>query len=157
MFSNSFQYLVKKGPVSKVLTLVIFSFFIGSFAMASFSGAAKVYNSRMESSKKYRKMVIELSAAKLYFSAIPWMKEYLISSKNKLDSQLEGAFENIITHTGSKQFELLPLKYLVRSKSNSLMFVIAKKLYKEGKLSEAISFAKKVLIHLSLFCNIACN
>ena len=142
MFSKN--KLNEKKRFYKYISVVIGSVFFSSTAIASLNSASNIYGTRMERTKKYRKLVIELSQANLHFSAIPWMKEYLISSKSKLDSMLEAAFESILTHTGSKQFELLPLKYLIRSSSNSLRFVIAKKLYKEGKYSNALTYAKKI-------------
>ena len=89
-------------------------------------------------------LISQLTQSNYHFAAIPWMKEYLISAQTNLDPSIEAAFENILTQTGSKQFELLPLKYLVRSSSSSLRFVIAKKLYKKGSNEKALEYAKKV-------------
>ena len=115
-----------------------------SISMASVSGAKSVFDSRASKTQKYRSLVIELANSGMHFAAIPWMKEYLIRNRKSLDGKLEKAFEKILTHTGVKQFEALPIKYLTRSSSSSLSYVVAKKLYKQKKYSKALGYVKKV-------------
>jgi hypothetical protein len=123
---------------------LIFLLLSTTMAKASLSGAKSAYESRMKRTEKYRKIVVELAGAGKYFSAIPWMKEYLIRGQKTLDKRVEAAFESIISHTGVKQFELLPLKYLMRSKSNSVRYVIAKKLYKKESYGKALQYATNI-------------
>lgn len=122
----------------------ILGLLVSASAMASVTGARSTFETKMSQNQKYRKLVIELTNAGLYYSAIPWMKEYLVDTSSKLDSELEKAFEKLLTHTGVKQFEILPIKYLLTSKSNSISYVIAKKYYKEKNYSQALSYITKI-------------
>lgn len=129
----------------RFLVIFIISISFLQSALASWSGAETVYNSRKyRKTSLARKIVLELVQDKFYFSAIPWMKEYLISSRNNLDDKMERAFDKILTHGGVGQFELLPVKFLKRSSSNSIRYLIAKKYLRLNKVSKAISYASKI-------------
>lgn len=127
-----------------LISFIICLFFLSS-SFASWRGAESVYNSRKYNSKKNaRKIVIELVNEGLYFSAIPWMKEYLTSSSARFDGSIEKAFDKILTYAGTSQFELLPIKFLKRSSSNSIRYLIAKKYLRLNKATRAIGYASKI-------------
>ncbi len=111
---------------------------------ASVSGAAKAYSARGNNSKKYRNMVVELVEADLHFSAIPFMKEYLVKTNAKFDGRLESAFEEIVAIAGPRQFETLPTGALKGNKSNSLAYVLAKKYLRSGDYRAAINTASGI-------------
>lgn len=126
------------------LKLFIGLFFTTSTVMASINGAKSIYDSRTSKTKKYRELVIELANSNAHYAAIPWMKEFLISSSSALDNKLEKAFDKILTHTGVKQFESLPIKYLLNSNSSSLSYLVAKKYYKQKNYNKALDYVKKI-------------
>jgi len=125
--------------------LFIISLLVFDSAFASLSGAASALNSRSRSVAKYEKLVIELVESKYYFSAIPYMKEFLAKSNSKLSGKLEKAFDEMLTYTGTKQFEVLPLKYLRKSNSNNTKYILAKKYLRKSKTTRlAIKYAESI-------------
>lgn len=129
----------------RFLLVLFLNFLLLSTASAGYRSAESVYNSKKyRKSTMARKIVIELVSDKFYFAAIPWMKEYLISSNKKLDGEIERAFDRILTNAGTGQFELLPIKFLKRSSSNSIRYLIAKKYLRQNKAANAIAYASKI-------------
>jgi tetratricopeptide (TPR) repeat protein len=127
----------------KIITLLLFC--LSMEVYASLNGAAKALRARGSKASKYRSLVIELVEAKYYFSAIPFMKEYLSQSRSKLDGRLEKAFDEMLTYTGTKQFEVLPIRYLKKSSSNNIKYILAKKYLKSNKTTrEAIKYAESI-------------
>lgn len=127
----------------KIIILITLSFCLEAFA--SLNGAASALKARGSSSARYRNLVLELVDAKFYFSAIPYMKEYLTKSRKGLDGRLEKAFDKMLTYTGTKQFETLPIRYLKRSNSNNVKYILAKKYLKSQKTTRlAIKYAEDI-------------
>lgn len=118
--------------------LTILAILMALGAQASLTGAQKAYRARGDSASKYRALVIELADAEKYFAAVPYMKDYLIKTDRKLDGQLEKAFEQILAVAGPRQFETLPMKALRGNKSDSLSYVVAKKLIRDGEYRQAV-------------------
>ena len=128
----------------KFLFVIVLNLTFIFSASAGWRSAKATYESgKYSSMQSTRKIVIELVRDKYYFAAIPWMKEYLTQSR-KLDGAVEKAFDQILTHAGTGQFELLPIKFLQKSSSNSIRYLIAKKYLRKEKVGKAISYASKV-------------
>jgi len=113
-------------------------------SLASWSAAKGAYGARASQVKKSRSIVIELVKAKKYFTAIPWMKSYLTHGNKVLDSKIEQMFDVLLVETGTKQFEVLPLKFLKRSKSNSIRYIVAKKLLKKNHTKDALKYVNNI-------------
>ena len=77
-----------------------------------------------------------------YFSAIPFIKTAL--SRGKLSSKGERAFDTIVTHAGTGQFEILPIKILSRSNSSTAKYLIAKKYLRVNKASKALKYSTSI-------------
>jgi tetratricopeptide (TPR) repeat protein len=87
--------------------------------------------------------IVELVKGGYYFSAVPLMKEYLVQH-SALTSELEEAFDLIISATGVKPFESLPVKVLERSRSGNVRYVLAKRHLNTGHYKEALAELKRV-------------
>jgi hypothetical protein len=110
-----------------------------SSAFASYDSAESSYGKGSISLSGYRKTVIELVRSGYYFSAVPWMKDFMVKNGGAFDGQLDDAFDEMIYHTGVKAFESLPDDILRRSRSGNIKFILAKRLLKKGKTQEAIN------------------
>jgi hypothetical protein len=128
MFSNTLKFLI-----------IFYS--INSFA--SWNGARNVFE-KGKRSEKLRSLIIELVDGGNHFSALPLMKEYLIKETKNLDRRVDSALSKIIHVVGIKQFETLPLRFLVRSKSDNIRYIIAKKHLRSRKYDKAISYLRNI-------------
>lgn len=116
----------------RLLTLTLLAQAICSFA--SINDAARIYQ---KNRRDYRNLTISLVEGGYYFSALPFMKEYLVSNKGRVDESLERAFDKLLSYTGSKPFEVLPSQTLNRINSSNVKYILAKKYFREGKYQTA--------------------
>jgi hypothetical protein len=124
-------------------TLILLIIPMGLYA--DWNSARSLYEtSKLNELEKTRKIVLELTSSGLYFSAVPWMKEFITSTSRPLDGQLEKAFDKILTNVGTAQFEILPIHFLERSSSPSIRYLIAKKFLKQDKYNQAIQYVAKI-------------
>src|SRR5690606_31704875 len=73
-----------------------------------------------------------------------WMKEYLISTPKTLDANLEKSFDKMLQVTGVKPFEVLPERFLNRSRSPSIRYILAKKYLKKKRYEQALQEIKAI-------------
>jgi len=125
---------------SKILLAVL----ITSPVFASYESAERLYGKGTISLSGYRRTIIELVGSGYHFSAVPWMKDILVKNHKALDEDLENAFDKMIYVTGVKPFETLPEDILSRSKSGNIRYILAKRLLKRNRPSEAMAELNKV-------------
>ncbi len=82
----------------------------------------------------------ELLDAGYYYSAIPLVKEYLVTARKINSYKLDLMLERLTKVVGIKQFEVLPMKVLQRSKAPTIRYIIAKKLFKRRKYKQVLQF-----------------
>ncbi|MAX65814.1 MAG: hypothetical protein QF441_00150 [Bacteriovoracaceae bacterium] len=127
---------------SKIRLLIMTAFIIGN-VHASWKGAQQAIK-QSNSSSRLKNLIIELVEGGYYYSALPMMKEYLTKDTKNLSSEVERAFAKMIQVVGIKQFETLPYRYLVRSRSPSIGYIMAKKLFRERKYAKALTNLKRI-------------
>jgi tetratricopeptide (TPR) repeat protein len=125
---------------SKILLSLLFT----TSAYASYESAARQYGKGTISLSGYRKTIIELVDSGFYFSAVPWMKDFLVKNDKTLDGDLEDAFDKMLYVTGVKPFETLPEGILARSQSGNIRYILAKRLFKMNRLQDALDQLNKV-------------
>lgn len=123
---------------------ILLSFLITSSAFASYESAERQYGKGSISLSGYRKTIIELVDSGYYFSAVPWMKDFLVKNNKTLDGDLEVAFDKMLYVTGVKPFETLPENILSRSNSGNIRYILAKRLLKSNRLQEALEQLNRV-------------
>jgi hypothetical protein len=123
---------------------IIFGVLISLPAFASYESAEGIYNKGATSLSGERKTIIELVESGYYFSAVPWMKNFLVKNTTPLDEDLEGAFDKMLYITGLKPFETLPVDILSRSKSGNIKYILAKRLFKKNQPQEALAELNRV-------------
>lgn len=108
-------------------------------AWSSYEAAERNYGKGTISLSGYRRTLIELVNDKFYFSALPWMKDYIVKNDRPLDSEMEKVLDEMLYHTGVKPFETLPESILKKSKSGNIRYILAKRLFKKGRDQEALN------------------
>lgn len=112
--------------------IILFFFAFNSFGNTSFSKASQ-----------FRGQIIDLVDSGYFFSAIPYMKEY-ISLKAKVDRELEKRLEMIISKSGVKPFEVLPESILENINSGSIKYILSKKYAKKKQFDKAVQLLKSI-------------
>lgn len=108
-------------------------------ALASYQDAERTYGKGSISLAGYRRILANLVNDGYYFSAVPWMKDYLVKSSGALDGEMEKTLDKLLTVTGVHPFENLPLETLGRSRSANIRYIVAKKLFKRERYQEALN------------------
>jgi hypothetical protein len=110
-------------------------------AHASINGAWKIYQSGDKS--RYPQMVSELIQDKMYFSSIPFLKEYLVTTNKVNDAAVDKIVDQLISEVGVKQFEVLPSQVLEKSNAPAIRYILARKAFRAGKYDQALKFLNK--------------
>lgn len=121
------------------LSIALLSF--GMNAQASFQGAARIYQSGDKA--HYPQLVSELIQEKMYFSAIPFLKEYLVTTNKVNDTAVDKVVDQLISEVGVKQFEVLPSNILEKSKAPAIRYILARKAFRQGKYDQALKYLDK--------------
>jgi len=86
----------------------------------------------------YPLAVQELLKDDLYFTAIPYLKEYLSSNNKRVSKGVDSLIDRVVTQVGVRQFEVLPNSILARTNADTIQYILAKKLFRSGKYQEAL-------------------
>lgn len=121
---------------SKILFL---SLFLANTVNASYEAAERNFGRGSISLSGYRRTVIELVNGGFYFSAVPWMKDYIVKNERNLDAEMELALDKMLYHTGVKPFESLPESILKKSRSGNIRYILAKHLFKKKQYQAALN------------------
>lgn len=108
---------------------------LNAFAIESIWGDLTKGRNRISN---YPKIIRKLIDQKMYHTAVPYLKEYLVTSKRFNRTKFDSLLEEVIEHVGDRQFVLLPEKYLKRSSAPTLRYLLAKKVLRRGKLAETL-------------------
>ncbi|EQC48318.1 hypothetical protein M899_1506 [Bacteriovorax sp. BSW11_IV] len=120
--------------------------FITLIALASFQASADAYKAwdilvkSKGNIKYYPQVVNHLVEGQLYFTSVPYIKEYMYQHEGKLDKKFDLVIDEVITKVGVKQFEILPSKALEQSSSPVVKYILAKKNFRYGKYKETLAY-----------------
>lgn len=118
--------------------LLLFFLVLGMNAHASIQGARRIYQAGDKS--RYPQLAAELVQDKMYFSAIPFIKEYMASTNRVNDAALDKVLDELITQVGVKQFEVLPANILEKSNAPTIRYILARKAFRQGKFDQALKY-----------------
>ncbi len=125
----------------KSFIFIALVFVINLSANASYRGAQQIY--QQGDIARYPQLVNELINEKMYFSATPFLKEYLATTTKPSEAALENILDNLITEVGIRQFEVLPVNVLEKSNAPTIRYILAKKFFRQGKYDQAIKYLEK--------------
>lgn len=116
--------------------LLLFLLTISLSSEASIQEARRLHQSGDKN--RYPQLAAALVKEKMYFSAIPYIKEYLASTSRVNDSAVDKVLDDLITQVGVKQFEVLPANILEKSNAPTVRYILAKKAFRLGKFDTAL-------------------
>lgn len=124
----------------KKTALLLFSLTLGMNAEASIERARTIYQGGDKN--KYPQLVEELLKDKMYFSSVPFIKEYLVSTGRINNAAIDKIVDEVVTNVGVKQFEILPVAALEKSSSPTIRYILAKKFFNASKLDKTLDYLK---------------
>ena len=110
-------------------------------AQASYVNASRIY--QHGDYEKYPQLVSELIADKMYFSATPFLKEYLTVTNKTNETALDKLLDELISEVGIRQFEVLPVNVLEKSNAPTIRYILARKFFRQGKYDQALKYLAK--------------
>lgn len=125
----------------KNIILFALTFGIAIKAQASFRDANSIYLSGDHN--RYPQLVSELIEDKMYFSAIPFFKEYLSTTSKTNDAAVDQVLDKLVSEVGVRQFEVLPINILEKSSAPTIRYILAKKAFRQGKYDEALKHLER--------------
>ncbi len=120
-------------------TLLVALGFVTLNAHASLDRAWDLLRQSNGSTRYYPQIVKDMVDEGLYFSSIPYLKEYLLNTKGVESREIDELIDRVITEVGVKQFEVLPTAVLERSKAPTVRYILAKKYFRTGKYSQTLA------------------
>jgi len=94
---------------------------------------------------KYFKVATELMEDKLYFTALPFIKDYLLATSRTNDAVFDSAIDELITEVGVKQFEVLPNTMLEKSGAPTIKYILARKEFRKARYESALRYLKNFI------------
>jgi len=124
--------------------LILIILFLTQIASAGFNEAERIYSGSSQSLSIYKKVIRELMEDKLYFSVVPWVKNYLVKSQGMVDREMDIIIDQMSSETGLKLLDSLPDHVLKKSSSSSLRFILATRYLNQEKHLEALAELNRI-------------
>lgn len=118
--------------------LLPFILILGSTAFADIGRAYKLYRSGGNGVTSREAVIGEIVDSGYYYTAVPMMKEYLVSHSGSLGSVAERSLDKIISHTGVQLFEKIPSQFLRNSRSGYVKYILAKQSFSRNDFDKAV-------------------
>lgn len=115
---------------------------LGTNAQASIEKARMIY--QKGDTNQYPQLAQELINEKMFFSAVPFIKEYLANAQRVNNASVDEIVDNVVTQVGVKQFEVLPISLLEKSSAPTIRYILAKKYFNTSKYDKALESLKKI-------------
>lgn len=129
--------------VNKLAFFLVSSLIINTNVNASIDNAWSLLRKSKGSTKYYPAIVQELVKNKLYFASVPYIKEYMATTKEVKNSRIDHLIDEVVKKVGVRQFEVLPTTFLKRSKAPMVKYILAKKYFRKAKYSKVLEVLNK--------------
>jgi hypothetical protein len=124
--------------MKKITVFSLLFFFLPNFTQAGAPGAWDALVRSRGAVPSYPLAVQELLKDDLYFTAIPYLKEYLSSNRKRTSKGVDSLIDRVVTQVGVRQFEVLPNSILGRTNASTIQYILAKKLFRSGQYQKAL-------------------
>ena len=125
--------------------IILIIFFWTTFLMASQINILNISEKRLKDISNYPFIAEDLVSRKMYFSALPFIKEYLVTERFQNSRLVDRLIDDITFEVGIKQFEVMPIHILKRSRSLVIKYILAKKYFRMGKYQNALNQLGNIL------------
>ena len=127
------------------LIFITLSLLLSASSFANANRAWTVLKANGGNYKVYPRVIENLVNDGLYFTSIPYVKEYLFRNKGQSNRELDKLIDEIVTEVGIKQFEVLPTSAISSSTAPMLKYIYAKKLFRKKQYSKTLKVLNKAI------------
>tara|TARA_Y100001970_G_C14146703_1_gene810263 strand:- start:12 stop:1454 length:1443 start_codon:yes stop_codon:yes gene_type:complete len=120
-------------------TSALFLLFSLENGYSSIKNAEYLYIKGRGNVKHFTRIAKNLVKEKYYFSSVPLLKEALLYNKGKRSESFDKLLDIVIGKVGIRQFESLPYKVLMKSKTPYTRYIIARKLFRMKWYEKALN------------------
>ncbi len=120
-------------------TLILLMLLSLKSGYSSINNAEYLYKKGRGSVRYFIKIAKNLVKEKYYFSSVPLLKEALLYNKNKISPSFDNLLDLVIGKVGVRQFESLPFKVLMKSKTPYIRYILARKLFRMRLYNKSLS------------------
>lgn len=113
---------------------------LGQTASASLDQAWDKLRSTRGDPKYYPQVISHFIQDDMYFTAMPYVKEYLASFKDIKSKKVDAQFDKIITEVGVRPFEILSSNILDNSRAPTIQYILAKKSFRKKRYKQALKY-----------------
>jgi tetratricopeptide (TPR) repeat protein len=128
-----------------VYVLMLTLFMLVTTASGSIDSASRIFKVNRWKIDSYPEIIENLVSSRYYFSAVPFLKEYLIRGSVKSSKQIDRLLDEVVRAVGIMQFEVMPSSSLRNSRSPMAKYIVAKKMFRRGKYKEALSIIRRTI------------
>ncbi|HLE11589.1 MAG: hypothetical protein A2504_05480 [Bdellovibrionales bacterium RIFOXYD12_FULL_39_22] len=129
--------LINIGNEIKIILLALW-FLMGMPSHSLAIELANVSEAHMRNVALYPEIARNLINRRMFFTAIPFLKEYMTANRGRDLSVIDSMIDDVTTEVGVKQFEVLPAEILSRSSSPVIRYILAKKYFRQRKYAQAL-------------------
>jgi hypothetical protein len=105
---------------------------------AQIEDAYKVLRSNRGDIDSYPSVAQKLINDGLHFTATAYLKEYLFRTSGTKAKRIDALIDEVITHIGVKQFDVMPVSVLRKSQAPMVRYILAKKYFRLGRYKEVL-------------------
>lgn len=125
--------------MKRLLSISLITLILPSIVAADLGEAWRLLRGSRGSTQHYPQIVRHLVDNGLYFSSIPYIKEYLTTTSGVESPEIDNLIDEVVTRVGVRQFEVMPNRFLSRSRAPILQYILAKKHFRNNRYDEALS------------------
>lgn len=135
--------LIMYQKIHGLIIIFLLAFSLNSFAQMD--RAWQLLRSDNRTTENYPAIIQILVNEGLYFTAIPYIKEYLTVNQGRSNRELDLLIDQVITRVGVRQFEVMPERFLERSSAPTIRYTMAKKYFRAKKYDQALHSLNKTI------------
>jgi tetratricopeptide (TPR) repeat protein len=114
-------------------------------ASAGLNDAWDMLRSTKGNPKYYPQVIGNFIEDEMYFTAMPYVKEYLASFKDIKSKRVDEQIDKIISEVGVRPFEILNEGILDNSKAPTIQYILAKKNFRKKKYKRALNYLNETI------------
>jgi len=127
------------------MKFLFLSLVLGShLALADYDQLEKDFGKSSINFAGYRKTILSTVDSGFPYSALPWIKDYLVKSEKGLDREISRSISKVVSIVGIKPFESLPDSALKKLNDGHFLYILAKRQLKAGKANIALELLKSL-------------